>query len=320
MTKKPASAMMRIVIAGAGGFAALLIRELSRTGHAVLVLSRESHPELEAYDCQVAVVDYHNADVLKFSLQGVDLVISTISGTEQLNLIDAARLAGVRVFVPSEFEGPLGNRPPHQNDPFDNGSSTALGQLKLWSSSNRYPMKYTVFSCGLFYERFAPGGLPSYNMGTCCPLPNPGEYLVDFENGTAELPATGPQGNQIQITLTSAEDVARFVAGALELGINSWPSEFRMRGARVTPQRIAQFCGEAAQIKFNVINRPYAEVAAWLEHYRQNNDEQRYLAMYHLIQTANGRYSMDRVNLNDLLSIEPMGFKNWLAQVWGSAQ
>ncbi|KAI0454997.1 isoflavone reductase [Xylaria acuta] len=319
MAKKSAVAMMRIVIAGAGGFAALLTQELSRSAHAVLILSRTAHPEFEANcDCQVAIVDYHNLETLQFVLQGVDLIISTISGAEQLNLIDAARRARVRTFVPSEFEGSLSHRP--GNDPFDNGSSTAISQLKHWLSSRHYQMNYTVFSCGIFYERFGMGGLRTYNMGGTCRLPNQGDFLIDVGLGTAELPDTNSQGRQIQITLTSAHDVARFVAAAVELGIDNWPREFKMRGARITPQRILQYCSEVRQIEFDVINRPYTEIVAWLDYFHQNNEEEKWFAMQQLLQTADGRYSFENANLNDLVNIEPMGFRQWLYNNWGPAQ
>ncbi|KAI0858153.1 isoflavone reductase [Xylaria cubensis] len=318
MAKKSAVAMMRIAIAGAGGFAALLTQELSRSAHAVLVLSRTAHPEFEAsYDCQVAVVDYYNLETLQFVLQGVDLIISTISGAEQLNLIDAARQARVRTFVPSEFEGSLSRRP--NNDPFDNGSSTALVELQHWLSSRHYHMKYTVFSCGVFYERFAQGGLRTYNMGGSCRLPNQGDFLIDVGLGTAELPDTNSQGRQVQINMTSAYDVARFVAAAVELGIDNWPREFKMRGERITPQRILQYCSEVRQIEFDVINRPYTEMVAWLDYFHQNNEEDKWFAMQNLLQIADGRYTFGEANLNNLVNIEPMTFQQWLYNNWGPA-
>ncbi|KAI1189428.1 isoflavone reductase [Nemania serpens] len=320
MAKKPVVASMRIVIAGAGGFAALLAQELSNSSHGILVLSQRPHPEFEAhYDCQVAVVDYNDLESLQFLLQGADLVISTISGAEQLNLIDAARRVRVRTFVPSEFEGALGHRPT-SNDPFDNGSSTALGQLRRWASSKQHPMRFTVFSCGVFYERFAPGGLQRYNMGATCRLPNQGDYLINIGLGTAELPETDAQGRQIHITMTSAFDVARFVAAATELGIENWPQELRMRGARATPQRIQQICSEIRQIEFNVINRPYSQILDWLNYYQQNNNEASWFAMQHLLQTANGRYTFGDANLNELVNVEPVGFRDWLHQHWGGPQ
>ncbi|KAI1129084.1 isoflavone reductase [Nemania abortiva] len=320
MARKSAVAMMRIAIAGAGGLAALLAQELTNSAHAVLILSRTPHPDFEShYDCQVAVVDYNNLDTLQFFLQGVDLVISTISGVEQLNLIDAARRARVHTFVPSEFEGALGHRPAPANDPFDNGSSAALDRLRHWASQRSSPMRFTVFSCGIFYERFAPGGLGAYNMGTTSRIPHQGAYLIDVGAGEAELPETNPQGRQIMITLTSAVDVARFVAAAIELDINTWPREFRMRGARITPQRIQQFCSEVRQTQFQVISRPYTEIVQWLDYYRQHNDEERWFSMQHLLQTADGRYTFGDANLNELVDIEPRGFRQWLYDNWGPA-
>ncbi|KAI1178599.1 isoflavone reductase [Nemania sp. FL0916] len=321
MAKKSAVAMMRIVIAGAGGFAGLLAQQLSPTGHSILVLSTKQHPDFEEnYDVQVAAIDYNIPDVLQYVLQGVDLVISTVGGVEQLNLIDAARLARVRTFVPCEFEGALAQRPAPADDPFDEYSHVALSQLQLWHTSRSFSMRYTVFSCGIFYERFAPGGLRSYNMGGRLRIPNQGDYLIDVGNGTAELPETDPQGRQIHITLTSAFDVARFVAAAVELGIETWPREFRMRGARITPQRIQQFCSEVRRVEFEVISRPYNELMEWLNYHHQNNNEAGWLAIQHLLQTANGRYNIGNANLNDLVNIEPKGFRQWLSENWGPAQ
>jgi hypothetical protein len=204
----------------------------------------QEQPGLEAsYECQVAVVDYDNVENLRFMLQGIDLVISTISGTSQINLIDAAKRARVRCFVPSEFEGALSRRPGDQ-DPFDNGSAMALDWLRGFSSSKPHPLKFTVFSCGVFYERLAPGGLLAYDMGSSTQCPQQGEYLVDMEQCTAEIPETNSHGRPVHLVMTSAYDVARFVAAAIELGIDSWPREFKMRGAQMSTRTLANVCSE----------------------------------------------------------------------------
>jgi hypothetical protein len=188
-------------------------------------------------------VDYSNVERLAFDLQGVDLVLSTIPGSEQLNLIDAARRAHVRCFVPSEFEGDLSHRPANR-DPLDRGSSSALDCLLRWSSVKSHPMRFTVFSCGVFYERFAPGGLAAYNIGASQHMQQQGDYLVNIEDCTAEVPEVGPSGRSVHLTLTSVYDVARFIAAAVELGIGHWPREFKIRGARVTTRRLVQYCEE----------------------------------------------------------------------------
>ncbi|KAI1850578.1 hypothetical protein JX266_003860 [Neoarthrinium moseri] len=313
MPTKATTAMMRIAIAGGGGFANILAQQLAQSAHAIIVLSTRHHPEFEEYDCQVAVVDYSDVDDLRFTLQGVDLVISTISDTEQYNLIDAARRAHVRHFVPSEFEGALSHRP--ANDPLDRGSSSALEFLRNCASSRSRQMRFTVFSCGIFYERFAPQGLASYNMGAGSRIQNPGDYMLDLNRCVAEIPQTNSQGRSVNVTMTSVYDVARFVAAAIDLGISNWPREFKMRGAQVTTTRLAEICQEVTGVQFEVISRPYQEIVDWLRYYEETQDWTKWYQMLHLLQTANGRYSFSDPNLNDMVDFQPIGLRPWLQEV-----
>ncbi len=188
------------------------------------------------------MVDFNNVEELRYTLQGVDVLISTIANSEQLNLIDAARRARVRLFVPSEFEGALAHRP--ANDPLDRGSQAALELLQRWSQSRSHHMQYTVFSCGIFMERFGPGGLQSYNIGAGSGLQSADDYLINIESATAEIIETNGQGRPTQVTLTSAYDVARFVAAAIEMGPGSWPREFRMRGDQMSVRDLVAICSD----------------------------------------------------------------------------
>jgi hypothetical protein len=167
-------------------------------------------------------------------------VISTILGTEQYNLIDAARRARVRCFVPSEFEGSLRSRP--RDDPTDRGSAQALEFLERCATARHDRMRYTVFSCGIFYERFAPGGLAAYNIGASLNIQHEGDYLLNIRSYSAEIPQSTANGRSVHLTLTSVYDVARYVAAAIDLGIDNWPREFRVRGAYLTPQRLVEVC------------------------------------------------------------------------------
>jgi hypothetical protein len=194
-------------------------------------------------DLQVAVVDFSNVEELRYALQGVDLLISTIPGTEQLNLVDAARRARVRVLVPSEFEGSVSHRPANQtSDPLDRGSHATLNLLRQISQSKPNSMQYTVFSCGLFMERFGPGGLHTYKLGASTGVQNSNDYIVDIAQGAAEIVDSSTQGKPAQVVLTSVYDVARFVAAAIELGPTNWPREFKMRGDQMTVGNIIATC------------------------------------------------------------------------------
>ena len=59
-------------------------------------------------DAKVIPVDYSNKESIKSALTGVDVVISTIPATAlgvQVVIAEAAKEAGVKLFVPSEFGG-----------------------------------------------------------------------------------------------------------------------------------------------------------------------------------------------------------------------
>lgn len=196
----------------------------------------------------MAIVDYANYENLRYVIRGVDTVLSTITGEAQLNLIHAARFARVHTFVPSEFEGALENRP-HTGDLLDRGSSGAALQLLnecAQSTATTRPMRYTVFSCGIFYERFQPGGLgTTLNIGLGSSAATPGSYLVNADAARAEVVHETAQGQPIVISMTSMYDVARFVAAAIEIGPERWPRELRMRGDQLTVQDIVQACSDA---------------------------------------------------------------------------
>ncbi|KAH8198558.1 hypothetical protein TruAng_007290 [Truncatella angustata] len=306
--------MMRIAIAGGGGLAHILAARLAESAHAIVILSTRSHTELEEYGCQVIVVDYNNMENLRFALRGVELVLSTVSGPEQVNLIDAARRAHVSRFVPAEFEGPLSQRP--IDDPIDNGSSTALEFLGRCAASRSRPMRFTVFTCGVFYERFAAGGLAALNIGASLGIQNQGDYMLNIAEGIAEIPRTNAQGRPVHVTMISVYDVALFVAAAIDLGIDTWPNEFKMRGAHLTTERLVEICQEVTGVQLEVVSRPYQELYDWLNYFEGSQNVNGWRKMQQLIQTANGRYSFSDANLNDLVSLRPMGIRTWLQNNW----
>ena len=252
--------MMRIALAGSSGLAQTLAYYLNETVHPFIILSRQvstdrgatcriqvtprlqAQPQLEALGYQITTVDYDNQEDLRYHLRGIDLVISTVSGASQINLIDAAAHSRVRRFIPAEFEGP-----PSRLDRSlpDRGRAASLDRLRHWSHSNRHPMKYTVFSCGVFYERFAPGGLYSKSIGASTNVQYQGSYLIDIGSNTAEVVERNAAGQSIYICMTSVNDVANFVVAALQLNPQNWPSEFRLRGERMTVAQVVQWAETA---------------------------------------------------------------------------
>lgn len=175
---------------------------------------------------QVAVVDYRNLNNLTFALRGIDTVISTVTGANQVELIKAAVQARVRRFAPAEFEGPPQLRP--TGDPLDRGRTAA----RQWLLHYQQHIQTTVFVCGILYERFQPGGLRHSAMGVTSGFSNEGDYIMNCRAMTAEVPAYNARNEPtVTICMTAAEDVARFVTKALDLP--HWPAELRMSGQRV---------------------------------------------------------------------------------------
>ncbi|KAH0533197.1 hypothetical protein TsFJ059_001793 [Trichoderma semiorbis] len=321
--------MMRIAVAGGRGFGFLLATELAQAANAynVVVLSRSARPEFDQFDVQVHVVDYHDHGSLGYALQGVDLVISTISGAEQLNLIDASGRGRVRMFVPSEFEGSLSRRQSRNgngNDPLDRGSSQALALLKQWSESSR--MKYTVFSCGLFMERFHPYGLANtFNIGHGSGAGGAGEFLVNFITATAEYAERDSKGHSVRVCLTSVYDVVRYVVAAVDLGPSHWPQEFTMCGDRMTVRDLINACSTASNAVFTRHVRQYAELETYLSYSAQLCDYDKVAYYQRLVATANGRYDFSQATLNEAVNgsssvnVQPVTFGAWLASIWTQA-
>jgi hypothetical protein len=247
--------MMRIAIAGTGGLALMIAHFVNEdTSHQLVILSRsvrrvmplfcattpfdggcircpaanssQPRPGLVSQGYSVEVVDYGNPASLRHALMGVDTVISTVTGNAQINLIEAAVLCRVRRFAPAEFEGRPHARP--ANDPLDRGKSAALRRL----NHHRSRIESTVFVCGIFYERFAPGGLAASRIGFGSGVSGEGDYILNIRNMTARIPAYDAYNNFVASAMTSAQDVAEFVVKSLDL--DEWPSELLMSGDRVS--------------------------------------------------------------------------------------
>lgn len=64
---------------------------------------------------------------------------------------------------------------------------------------------------------------------------------MNVEQSTAEIVERNMAGRRIHLCLTSANDVARFLVAAIELGPNTWPEELRMSGDRRTVTEVLQW-------------------------------------------------------------------------------
>jgi hypothetical protein len=102
-------------------------------------------------------------------------------------------------------------------------------------------MRSTIFSCGVFYERFARGGLAAMGIGFSTGVSYQGSYLMDIGAGTAEIVERTHSGQPTTISMISVNDVGRFLVAAIGLDLQTWPGEFRMQGDRRTVTEILQW-------------------------------------------------------------------------------
>lgn len=163
---------------------------------------------------------------LQYALRGIDTVISTVTGPNQIELIRAAVSVRVRRFAPAEFEGLPQLRP--ADDPLDRDRTVARQWLAYYSQH----IQSTTFVCGILYERFQPGGLRQSRIGLTGGLSGEGDYIMNCRTMEAQVPCYDANNHpNVTICLTAAQDVGKFVTKALDLP--RWPPEMRMCGQRL---------------------------------------------------------------------------------------
>jgi hypothetical protein len=112
-------------------------------------------------------------------------------------------------------------------------------------------MRFTVFTCGVFYERFGPGGMAASQIGLQNNAGREGDYLFDYRRRRAQIPMSSTTGQPATICMTSARDVARLIVEALALP--SWPREFRLRGERMTAREVVRIAEHVQGMLYSAI-------------------------------------------------------------------
>jgi hypothetical protein len=112
-------------------------------------------------------------------------------------------------------------------------------------------MQFTTFSCGVFYERFARGGLASKGVAIDSGWEHQGAFMLDVGANRAEVIQFDVQEKDIKLCMTSLRDVGCFVASAVGRGLGTWPEEFRMRGDRKSVQQIIGIAENVKNSKFS---------------------------------------------------------------------
>lgn len=327
----PQMSMTRVAIAGTGGLAYLIAHYIhSQTSYPLIILAKEvslepvcaqlatTHQGLQPNEAlsqkglDIHVVNYNDPSDLYFALLGITVVISTIPGTTQISLINAAISAGVSRFAPAEFEGLPSLRP--NNDELDCGKAAVIDYL----FQNQERIEYTCFVCGILYEHFAPDGLYiSSRIGHSSPISDEGDYLMNLSTMYAELPHSNAAGTPVRLRLTAGQDVGKFVARAIALP--QWPPVLSMSSERLTTRQLLSIVENVRGKQFypNLQWRDDQSLHSELALALAGRDTSRYTRLLYLLATQEGRFDFDIADLNGIFSdIQPLAFSVWLDKVW----
>ena len=232
-----------VVAGGTGGIGRHVVDGIAATKkYIVKVFTRQgscSSSKLTTEGVEVIAVDYFDHESLVKELQGVHTVIVCLISMDnssvhaQLNLLAACLAAKVKRFAPSDWAGV------HEAD-----SIIQLYQqikVPVLEKVKTSCIEHTFFTTGIFMEYIASpqqasASLPALTLG------------VDFNHCQANFIGTGDE----PFCLTSAADVGRFVAAALEL--DKWEERLGIVGSRTTCNELVKL-GEKVRGKKFVVNR-----------------------------------------------------------------
>jgi len=227
-------------VAGAGNVGKFIIEELVKLKVAgkvasVEVLTRSpDDPKLKELGVTGLKVDYEDPPSLQAALQGKDVVISTLGRPAfhlQELLGQAAKAAGVKLFIPSEFGNPTEGR----EDSWFAQKNAARQKLK---------------DMGMPYMLVYNGPFPDFVFN-----PHMGWDLL---NGKVQISGKGDS----PISFTQRRDIGRFVSHVLthlppdEL---EWRT-FRIEGDRTTMNAIAAAYEQRSGKKLEITHRSVEEL------------------------------------------------------------
>ncbi|KAH7099990.1 NAD(P)-binding protein [Auriculariales sp. MPI-PUGE-AT-0066] len=231
------------VAGGAGGIGAMITKALLAQGAEVNVLSR-STSIVVPQGATVKKVDYTDAGSLSSALQGVQVVVSALSQggfAYQPALADAAKAAGVQLFVPSEYGSPTHDLP-----------STSLLYFKpqLQQHLRKIGLPYTLYYTGWFSD---------------FTFIQPFGYDIPNKTLTIVGPGTKP------VSFASREDVAHFMAYTLtHLSTEKLENAtFGVEGDRLSLLELRKVFEDVYGGYFKLVHRDVAEVEKVVEAKRE---------------------------------------------------
>ncbi|KAK2792066.1 hypothetical protein FQN52_004176 [Onygenales sp. PD_12] len=260
---------MHVALAGVGALGQHILRGILATEkHSVTILTR-GEPRFNDPRVTWRKVDFTDKSSLVEALRGVETCISTGSSFDdkafaegQMTLVEACIAAGVRRFVPSEFEFD----PYSRKDRYDYLISKRKVLSFLQTPAIREKIRCTIFTPGIFYDYYSPrtekGHLSSESL-----VDIGFDVVVNLTDCRAEL-VDGMDEKMMRFTAVA--DVGRFVAKALDL--EEWPEQFRMHGANISCIELVRLCERVRGKPFEIERLSLEDVERKYEEAKKAND------------------------------------------------
>ncbi|KUL87443.1 hypothetical protein ZTR_04767 [Talaromyces verruculosus] len=148
-----------ILVGGGGSLGSVLLKTLlSEPSFKVSVLTRQSSKARSSFPSNATVIDIDDSypvDALVKAFQGQDAVVNAITSfsvADQLKFIDAAIIAGVKRYVPSEFGLDNNNKAARDLSPVFRDKGLVQDYLRSKESTG---LTWTAIACGMWIGWYA---------------------------------------------------------------------------------------------------------------------------------------------------------------------
>ncbi|KAM0262120.1 hypothetical protein ACHAQJ_001861 [Trichoderma viride] len=297
--------MVTVAVAGAGSaIASNIIKAiLASKKHQLVILTRSPRPDLEKEGAIVRVVDYDSHEQLTKALEGVHTVLSCIwvygpaVGSTQLALLEAAKEAKVKRFVPSEWATPSYDK-----------VSFYKPKESVWEAVKKSGLEYTRFINGVWLNVWAAGAPRDQAVGRAG-YGGP-EFLVDINGGSILIPGDGSG----KITVTDMRDIGKFVVAALDF--EKWDEDSIIVGDKLSINEVVE---KIEKVTGKTLNKTYISMEDIDAVIQENRDPA--TTMIHEFLKIIGEGGMDfKATINQKVpEIKTIKVDEFLAAHWGSA-
>jgi uncharacterized protein YbjT (DUF2867 family) len=297
--------MVTVAVAGGGSAIAsnIINAILESKKHNLVVLSRSAQPDLEAEGAVVKVIDYDSHEQLTAALEGVHTVLSCIwshsaaIATSQLALLEAAKEAKVKRFVPSEWAVPAYNK-----------VSYYKAKETVWEAVKKSGLEYTRFLVGLWLNIWAAGAPREEAVGRSGYRGPP--IIVDIKAGTAQIPGDG----SCRVTVTDMRDIGKYVTAALDF--EKWEEDSVIVGENLS---VNEFVEKAERISGKTLAKTYFSLEDLRGLIEKNEVPVMSLIYEFLTILEEGDFNLTPTINQKVPDVKPNTLEAFLTRHWGTA-